>query len=354
MEPTAGELVVWHYDGVSALRRRATLEPRGDEFVLVEPGRTSGPFAFADLVAADAMVLPPSFGLKRSPGWKILFDGYVPVSIAARLPREARYGRVVDRFGLWPSVTAFGVVAALVIAGVLNAPPLLARMIPASVEQRIGTVMIGDFGRNGCADLAGEAALRALVNRVDPDDAAVEVSVVKLPMVNAVTLPGGRIVVFDGLLADAKSPDEVAGVIAHEIGHIRHHDVMESLLRQLGLSVVLGGLAGRVGGYTNALLATAYSRGAEGRADGYAIDLLRDAKISPQPTAAFFTRLGKGAGKAERMLSYLATHPVSADRAARFRAAVQPVAYRSTLDARQWQALKSICRATKGEQGWRF
>lgn len=354
MEPTAGELVVWHYDGVSALRRRATLEPRGDEFVLVEPGRTSGPFAFADLVAADAMILPPSFGLKRSPGWKILFGGHVPVSIAARLPREARYGRVVDRFGLLPSVAAFGVVAALVVAGVLNAPPLLARMIPASVEQRIGTVMVGDFGRNGCADPAGEAALRALVNRVDPDDAAVEVSVVKLPMVNAVTLPGGRIVVFDGLLSDAKSPDEVAGVIAHEIGHIRHHDVMESLLRQLGLSVVLGGLEGRVGGYTNALLATAYTRGAEGRADGYAIDLLRDAKISPQPTAAFFTRLGKGAGKAERMLSYLATHPVSADRAARFRAAVQPVAYRSTLDARQWQALKSICRATKGEQGWRF
>ncbi len=354
MEPTAGEAVVWHYDGVSALRRRATMEVRGDEFVLVEPGRTSGPIAFADLVAGDAMGAPPSFGLKRSPGWKILFDGQVPMSITTRLPRQARYGRVVDHFGLWHSVAAFGVVAALVITGVLNAPPLLARMIPQSVEQRIGTVMIGDFGRNGCADPTGEAALRALVGRVDPDDAAVEVSVVKLPMVNAVTLPGGRIVIFDGLLADAKSPDEVAGVIGHEIGHIHHHDVMESLLRQLGLSVVLGGLEGHVGGYTNALLATAYSRGAEGRADGYAIDLMRNAKISPQPTAAFFTRLGKGAGKAERMLSYLASHPVSADRAARFRAAAQPVAYRPALDATQWQALKSICRATKGEQGWRF
>ncbi|RZM07962.1 MAG: M48 family metallopeptidase, partial [Sphingomonas sp.] len=314
----------------------------------------SGPFAFADLVAGDADMTPPSFGIRRIPGWKIQFADHVPAAIAARLPRHARYGRVVDRFGLWPSVAAFGVVAALLIAGVLNAPPLLARMIPSSVEQRIGTIMIGDFGRNGCADPAGEAALQALLQRIDPDDAAIEVSVVKLPMVNAVTLPGGRIVIFDGLLADAKSPDEVAGVIGHEIGHIRHHDVMESLLRQLGLSVVLGGLEGHVGGYTNALLATAYSRGAEGRADGYAIDLMREAKISPQPTAAFFARLGKGAGKAERMLSYLATHPVSADRAARFRAAVKPVAYRPALDATQWHALRSICRATKGEQGWRF
>jgi hypothetical protein len=354
MEPAADGVVVWHYDGVSALRRRATMALRGDAFVLVEPERTTGPFAFADLVAGDATAATPSFGIARVPGWKITPAGHIPATIAARLPQQARYGQIVDRFGLWPSIAAFGAVAAVLVAGVLNAPPLLARLIPTSVEQRIGTMMVGDFGRNGCTDPAGDAALRALVRRVDPEDTATEASVVKLPMVNAVTLPGGRIVVFDGLLRDAKSPDEVAGVLGHEIGHIRHHDVMESLLRQVGLSAVLGGLEGHVGGYTNALLATAYSRGAEARADGYAIGLMQEAKISPQPTAAFFDRLGKGAGKAERMLSYLASHPVSADRAARFRAAARPGSYEPTLDAAQWRALRSICRKTKTEAGWRF
>ncbi|MDX7324874.1 M48 family metalloprotease, partial [Providencia rettgeri] len=80
-------------------------------------------------------------------------------------------------------------------------------------------------------------ALKTLATRIDPDDPRLEVDVVKLPMVNAVTLPGGRIVVFDGLIRAAKSPDEVAGVVAHEIGHVRHRDVMEGLLRQFGLSV---------------------------------------------------------------------------------------------------------------------
>ena len=40
-------------------------------------------------------------------------------------------------------------------------------------------------------------------------------------MVNAVALPGGRIILFQGLIDKAKSADEVAGVLAHELGHLR-------------------------------------------------------------------------------------------------------------------------------------
>lgn len=48
-------------------------------------------------------------------------------------------------------------------------------------------------------------------------------------MVNAVTLPGGRIVIFSGLLKAATSPDEVAGALGHELGHVRHHDAVHRL-----------------------------------------------------------------------------------------------------------------------------
>lgn len=352
-EPTDA-IGVWHYDGVNALRRSAVLVPAGDGFTLVEDMRTTGPFAFADLVAGDSAARDPGFGLKRTPGWKIGFPGGMPASIAGQLPGRVRYGGVIDRFGLWRSAAVFAVVAGLAVIGVLNSPPLVARMIPASVEQRLGAVMIGDFGRKGCSSPAGDAALEALVRRIDRADPTLEVHVVKLPMVNAVTLPGGRIVIFDGLIAAARSPDEVAGVIGHEIGHVRHHDVMESLLRQLGLSVLLGGLEGHVGGYTNAVLATAYSRGAEARADSYAITLLDEAKVSPLPTAAFFTRLGGKSDQAERMFAYVASHPVSADRAARFRAAAKGTGYAPSLDATQWAALKGICRGKTISDGWQF
>ena len=327
----------------------------GDVFRLVEQGRATGPFAWGSLIANDADAGAISYGLKKTAGWRMGFVDPPLPALAAKLPGRQRYGRVVDRFGLLPASLGFAVLAVLAVVLVLRTPALVARLVPASVERRMGDVMVGDFGTNGCADPAGQAALDALLRRVDDADPTLEVHVVRLKMVNAVTLPGGRIVVFDGLLQAARSPDEVAGVIGHELGHVRHHDVTEALIRQLGLSVLLGGLEGHVGGYTNAILATAYSRAAEDNADRFALELLHTAAISPIPTAAFFRRLGKGAEGAERMLAYVNTHPVSADRARRFEAGVERGAqYRPALDAAQWAALKGICKGSAEEQGFRF
>jgi len=345
----------WHYDGRSALRRQVRLIVEGDGFRLDEDGRAGAWLAFAQLTPADGDGDARTFGLQGQPGWRIGFIGPVPAEIAVRLPRARRYGDWVDRFGLWRAAAAFAVLAAVAVALVLQTPALVARMVPASLERRLGEVMVGDFGRKGCVEPVGAAALAKLANRIDPDDPTLEVHVVKLPMVNAVTLPGGRIVIFDGLLQAARSPDEVAGVIGHEIGHVRGRDVMESLLRQLGLSVLLGGMEGHVGGYTNALLATAYSRGAEARADGYAIRLLADARVSPLPTAAFFDRLAKGNASGERMFAYIANHPLSADRAARFRrSAAGGAHYVPAINTAEWMALRGICAGETDKMEWRF
>ena len=72
---------------------------------------------------------------------------------------------------------------------------------------------------------------------------------------------------FDGLLKQARSPDEVAGVLAHEIGHVREKHVMQALLRQMGLAVVLGGIDGNSGALVNNMLAMSYSRESEAEAD---------------------------------------------------------------------------------------
>lgn len=345
---------VWHYDGRTAIRHQVWLLDEGDAFRLTANGVRTGPFAWRDLVAHDASTGTLSYGLASVPGWRIGFpDG--PGPVAARLPPPRRYGRLVDRFGLWPAVGAFACLAALTVAGVLRTPPLVARLVPQSVERALGEAMVGDFGRRGCATPAGTAALDALMKRINPDDPELEVHVVNIDMVNAVTLPGGRIVVFNGLLKQAANPDEVAGVLGHELGHVRHRDTVEALVRQLGLSVLLGGFEGHVGGYTNALLATAYSRRAEAKADGFSIDTLRDARISPVPTAGFFRRLGRHGADAERMFAYVASHPVSAERAAAFeRSGRKGAAYSPALDPAQWAALKDICRGTSAKLHWRF
>lgn len=336
---------VWHFDGVSGHRREPLMTLSGHGFVLVEDGVASEPYAFEDLIAQGVLDGGPRFGLKKRPGWRITLAEAPPEAIAARLPGVKRYGGLIDKIGLWPAVGAFAGVSALAILVLTTAPSMVARAIPRSVEARLGSLMVGDFGDRACTSREGNAALKAMAARMKMRD-DVDLRVVNVPMVNAVTLPGGHVVLFSGLLRQARSPDEVAGVLAHELGHVENRDVLESLVRQLGLSVVLGGLDGNVGGYTNALLSASYSRGAEARADGFAIDALKQAQVSSAPTAAFFDRLSKSELKvkgADAVLGYMASHPMSSERAKRFSADAGKTGATPVLDPVQWEQLRDIC-----------
>ena len=353
--PSEAGAPVWHYDGRSALRRQAMLVKEADGFRLEGVG-DDGRYRFADLEPRERVGGETVYGLKGRPGWRLGFVGDVPAALAPLLPGERRYGRLVDRFGLWRSVAVFAVLAAIVVFLVLRSPRVVARMVPASVEQRLGDAMVGNLGGHFCNGPGGQAALDRLAAELDPGE-AVDVHVANFPVVNAVTLPGGHVVVFEKLLDDARSPDEVAGVIGHEIGHVRNHDVMESLIRQMGLSVLLGGMEGHVGGYTNALLSMSYSRTAEARADGYAIAALARADISPLPTARFFQRMAKfeGDGRAAHVMTYLSSHPLSAAREHRFAAAARGSAtYRPALSPQQWAQLRAICSSDPKVEGFHF
>lgn len=339
---------VWHFDGETAARHERLFVVDGATFRLDDGEAQGETLQLADLVARDPVGGAAIYGLKGRPGWKIGFTGDLPPALFAVLPRTARYGGVIDRVGLWPAVAVFGVIAAIIVYAFLQVPAAVARIVPPAIERQLGDAMVGDFGRRLCDGPGGREALTTLTGRLGALPGDVDIQVANIPLVNAVTLPGGRIIIFDGLLKGAQSPDEVAGVVAHELGHVAHRDVLETLLRQLGLSVLLGGLDGNIGGYTNALLATAYSRGAEARADDYAIQTLNENGVSPRDTAAFFDRLGGGEPKNSRVsavLGYLSSHPVSATRSAKFAAAAdkRKDAYSPALDAQSWAQLKTIC-----------
>ena len=338
---------LWHYDGATAVRRNVLLRHAGSGFVLEEPesGWTGLPIDWSDLTVIGLQDDRSAYGHKAVAGWRMGFSGEAPSDIAAHLPTGERYGRWIDRFGLWPAAGIFTVAAALIIWGTLEAPAVIAPLIPQSWENRMGDAMVGDFGGRFCRTPAGDAALKRLAAQIDPDHEARDIALANIPMVNAVTLPGGRIILFDGLVQQAKSADEVAGVLGHELGHVRHRDTMTGLIRQLGLSVVLGGAGGNAGNYLNGVLSLSYGRGAETAADGVAIDQMRTAGISPAATAAFFDRIGgKDEGKEARAMSWLSSHPLSAERRRRFAAAVKPGRpYSPALDQAQWQALRASC-----------
>lgn len=152
---------------------------------------------------------------------------------------------------------------------------------------------------------------------------------------NALALPGGHIVLTDELavlLADA--PDVLTGVLAHELGHVRHRHGLRALV-QAGL---LGALAAAVLGDVSSLLATApvllgqaaYARDAEREADAEAARVLLAAGLAPRRMAVLFERLqawrekNPGARGPELPIA-LASHPGDAERIRYFSAQVDPV-----------------------------
>jgi predicted Zn-dependent protease len=155
-------------------------------------------------------------------------------------------------------------------------------------------------------------------------------TVLDSPIVNAFALPGGYVYVTRGLLALADSEAELAGVLAHEIGHVTARHTAErygqTLLAQgatLGAGLLLGGAAGDITGVGAMLFVRSWSRDQEHEADLLGVRYLSRVGYQPQAMASFLTRLQAQSrldaeiegrpGKADEF-NLLQTHPRTADR----------------------------------------
>ena len=138
--------------------------------------------------------------------------------------------------------------------------------------------------------------------------------------VNAFAMPGGFVVMHTGLLQLAATPEEVAGVLAHEVQHVeqRHslRSIAQSLGLKLGLTAALSLLIGDMSGLASLggdLLQLKFSRDHETEADREGLRVLVAAKINPAGMRDFF---GKMAAQSKLDLGFLSTHPSSDERMA--------------------------------------
>jgi Zn-dependent protease with chaperone function len=332
----------WHYDGQSGIRHDVRVVREGDDLrMLLEDGR-SVLVPAKSLVPRDSRPGAEVYGRSGTPGWRLGIHDPTP-ELAAVLPGQQLYGGWIDRFGLAKAAIAFALISAAVLFAAHNAPALLAPHVPQAWEEKFGNALVGNLGGKACAGADGQRALDKLAARLNPGGRPVTVRVVDLPMTNAFALPGGTIVIFDPLIEEAEGADEVAGVLAHEIAHIEKRHVTQALIRHYGVGLLLAGLGGTTGGNVDLFASAGHSRAAETEADTTAISMLRRAGINPSATAAFFKRVA-GKNEPEGALSYLSSHPVSAERRRRFEAAAEPGAkYRPALSEEEWLALWDIC-----------
>ncbi|MEJ0071558.1 MAG: M48 family metallopeptidase [Pseudomonadota bacterium] len=221
-------------------------------------------------------------------------------------------------------------------------------MVPTNVQTHIGAEARTELiGKSKVCDAAeSQAVLDRLVARLSTAmhyDKPITVTVVDLPIVNALALPGDQIILFHRLLSEAQSPEEIAGVLAHEIGHLAAGHPARNLVRQFGLSLVIMSLSGNSNwdGVAQLLLANAYTRQFEAEADTRALDTLEAASIGGQGWIDFFDRHAQRSGGWDRATAYFANHPPSAER--RDRATRLPPTGTPVMSAGDWLVLQSIC-----------
>lgn len=251
------------------------------------------------------------------------------------------------------------VLAIIVWFGFPYAARAMAALLPPSWERSLGDQAYGqilellefatDEEPRFCAEAPGRQVLDRLVAEFaettnSPYDYRIEV--LDFPVVNAFALPGGRIVFFSELIEKADTAAEVAGVLAHEMGHVVHRDGTQAMMRSYALSIVIGFVTGDFSGGTlgdlgQALLELSYSRDAEADADRFAMDLLRQKEITSAGMADFFTRVKEESGDMPSGLRFLSSHPPHAERIAYFEEA--GFAGGPGLTEADWVALKKIC-----------
>jgi len=158
-----------------------------------------------------------------------------------------------------------------------------------------------------------DSILRRLLEAQDPIPYEVEVLILDSPVVNAVAFPGGLIVVYSGLIEKMERAEELAAVLAHELGHVVNRDSMKPLSRQMALSVffsLLGGSQAKV--FVQRILREVvniqFSKNVEARADAFALELLIQARIDPIHFAEALEHLSEDR-KNPVYLKYIDGHP---------------------------------------------
>lgn len=178
-------------------------------------------------------------------------------------------------------------------------------------------------------------------------DTKIKLEVLNLDIKNAFALPGGNILLFKGLLKDLKHPNELAGILAHEISHVHYRHPTEVFLKELGTYALIGLIFGDVtggsvlAGIGNIMIGSAYGREAEREADDFGVAMMNGAGLNAAPLADFLDRLHTQQGQIEELFSFVLTHPASKERAGTVRK--MSTGSEPALSSEEWSLVKTMC-----------
>lgn len=358
-----------YHDGVTAAEHQVMVNVAEDGLEIV------GPAARAFWRKQDVTVVDKSGGV-----WRLTTTDTPDARLAISKSKDAdaalRVAGVLDArrdavrgLQLAGGLLALSAALAFVVfvAIPMGAEPL-ARATPRHVEAQLGenlarqvNVFMRPCAKTQAADRAILPLLGTLEAAGDPGF-DIKLTFVHEDAPNALALAGGQIMVTSGLLEAVENPDELAAVIAHEIGHVKSRDGMIALYRNAGLGILLelitggSGVAQQIVMVGGQLTELSYTRAQEARADRVAIAIMGGAGLDPAALARAFERLKgydsaeqkeAGARKAVRDMKipeWLKSHPDIDNRIERARAAHKPARTMAMSDA-DWSTVRAACGA---------
>lgn len=253
-------------------------------------------------------------------------------------------------------------------------------LIPRSVDAKLGNATFNAMSSlyPECNNNSARASLYKIADRLikvtDAPNMKPDIHILRVSTPNAFSIPGRKIVVFDSFLKLAKNEDEIAGVLAHEIGHMIKRDAFKAYVKDQGLAISIGlitssGSYGDVAKLATTLQGLDYSRAKEFDADTFGAETLIKAGYRTNGLSDFLEQMEKGYGiesrieklkphqktekeksreewmaRIKKSLFLLSTHPDTGERVERIRAMPNIAASKNSLSEQEFRALKSACQ----------
>lgn len=157
-------------------------------------------------------------------------------------------------------------------------------------------------------------------------DYPIEILYADEDIMNAYAVPGGKIVIYRGLIEKMDDWKQLAGLIAHEQAHVENRHSLKSLSRNLSIYIAISVITTDVSGISTVLIDNAFklnelsnSRSFEKQADDEGFNYLLNSKINPVGMVSLFEKFEKEEklflnDNSKKMLRYISTHPLTEDR----------------------------------------
>ena len=359
----------FYLDGRTAARRTASVQAaRTGLSITIDDGRILW-WPYGEIRQAQGAYAGEPIRLERQPAEVLVLEDIAFLSAVHQIAPDAPFHNpATRRRRVLLTVLALGLLCGVLAASyVWLLPALASRLaehVPIAWEERLGEAVMNQLAPPGmrCSGQAGQHALEAMLARlttaVPESPYTFRIVVVDSPIVNALAAPGARIVVFRGLLAATRAPEELAGVLAHEMAHTLRHHPTRAIIQQASTGLVIAALTGAARGALAYSLEAArtlamlqYSRDFEEEADQEGARILLAAGISPAGLIRFLEATQKAEGPRAALPRYLSTHPDTPSRILRLQKLAGEMPPDSpVLAPAAWRQVQRICPGASGSR----